>query len=179
MRQFTDTYNMPAFGRGGAGNIEALQATKATKASNATNEKVSADLERNQQDAEDYAGTAHPALHNQEFAHTGRGGAGNYYSPRELIATGKFEGVDTSHVLGDGTPAPKGEKEKEEPTVVRYGRGGMGNFFGVDEEMATKLRKKHEDEARKQEDLKQQIEKGVDGMLSRPEKARLPGGEPF
>jgi hypothetical protein len=32
---------------------------------------------------------------------------------------------------------------------------------------------------RKQEELKQQIEKGVDGVLSRPEKARLPGGEPF
>ncbi|KAG9594708.1 hypothetical protein KCU77_g13562, partial [Aureobasidium melanogenum] len=168
---------MPAFGRGGAGNIEALNATKT---SNATNEKISADLERNQQDAEEYAGSAHPALHNQEYAHTGRGGAGNYYSPRELKATGKFEGADTSHVLGDGTPAPKTNEENDkEPTVVRHGRGGMGNFFGVDEDMANKLRKKHEDEARKQEELKQQIEKGVDDVLSRPEKARLPGGEPY
>lgn len=168
---------MPAFGRGGAGNIEALNATKT---SNATNEKISADLERNQQEAEDYAGTAHPALHNQEYAHTGRGGAGNYYSPRELKATGKFEGADTSHVLGDGTPAPKSDHEKaKEATVIRYGRGGMGNFFGGDEDAANKLREKQEEEARKQEELKQQIEKGVDGVLSRPEKACLPGGEPF
>jgi hypothetical protein len=169
---------MPAFGRGGAGNIEALQATKAT---NATNEKISADLERNQQDAEDYAGTAHPALHNQEYAHTGRGGAGKYYSPRELKATGKFEGADTSHVLGDGTPAPKSDKDKatKEATGIRYGRGGMGNFFGGEEDAAGKARERQEEEVRKQEELKQQIEKGVDGVLSRPEKARLPGGEPF
>ncbi|CAD0083860.1 unnamed protein product [Aureobasidium vineae] len=164
---------MPAFGRGGAGNIEALNATKTT---NATNEKISADLERNQQNAEEYAGTAHPALHNQEYAHTGRGGAGNYYSPRELNATGKFEGANTSHVLGDGTPAPKTETNKDkETTGVRHGRGGMGNFFGGDEDSG----KKQEEEARKQEELKQQIERGVDDVLSRPEKARLPGGEPF
>ncbi|KAI5245143.1 hypothetical protein E4T47_09335 [Aureobasidium subglaciale] len=163
---------MPAYGRGGAGNIEAL---KAAQASNSTNEKISADIERQQQDAsaEAYAGTAHPALHNQQWAHTGRGGQGNYYSPRELLATGKFEGVDTSNVLGDGTPAPKGDK------AVRAGRGGVGNFFGGDEGEAERLRAKKEDEARKQEELKREVEKGVDGSLSRPEKARLPGGEPF
>ncbi|KAI5195984.1 hypothetical protein E4T39_07959 [Aureobasidium subglaciale] len=170
---------MPGWGRGGAGNIEAAAATKTT---NTTNEKISADIERQQQDAsaEAYAGTAHPKLHAQEYAHTGRGGSGNYYSPRELLATGKFEGVDTSHVLGDGTPAPKeGDKENKSNAGFKIGRGGQGNFFGGDEGEAEKLRAKREDEARKQEELKREVEKGVDGSLSRPEKARLPGGEPF
>lgn len=167
---------MPALGRGGAGNIEAI---------NATNQKISADLERNQQDAEAYAGSSHPTLHNQEYAHMGRGGAGNYYSPRELNATGQFQGADTSHVLGDGTPAPKSDKQKKEEaaasmgTGIRYGRGGAGNFFGVDEGLANRMRQKQEDEARKKEELKQQVEKGVDDMLPRPEKVRLAGGEPY
>lgn len=175
---------MPALGRGGAGNIEAIAQTQATNTNTTTNEKISADLERNQQEAESYAGTAHPALQNQEYAHMGRGGAGNYYSPRALNATGEFAGAESSHVLGDGTPAPRGPEVKGQDgqqgeKIVRYGRGGAGNFFGVDEGAERRARKRLEEEGRKREELEREVQKGVDGALARPEKARLPGGEPY
>jgi hypothetical protein len=169
-----------AFGRGGAGNIEASKqqqqqsSTTTTTTTTTTNDKPTS-TSTSANDQETYAGTAHPTLHNQEYAHTGRGGSGNYYSPRELIATGTFEGVGTSHLLGDGTPAPVVSDAKSGGGervglgggggAIRVGRGGAGNFLvggGGDERV-----KLQEDE------VKRDVEKGVDDMLSRPEKARL------
>lgn len=185
---------MPAYGRGGAGNIEA--------ATTPINNTISKDLEKNQAEAENYldartnlanyAGKPHDSLHNQQYAHMGRGGAGNYYSPWELQMRGEFTGAGTSHVLGDGTPQPKSQETESQggaPKVEETGkdaatgyrgRGGAGNYsFGVSESEERAIRKKIEDENNKKEALRDNIEKGVEEGLARPEKARLPAGEPF
>jgi len=151
---------MPAYGRGGAGNIEA--ATTVPASISASN-----DLEKNQQSSEDYlehrthlasyAGTPHDQLHNQQYAHMGRGGAGNYYSPWELQMRGEFTGAGTSHVLGDGTPqpisqetesqGPLSKRDVPEQKEVYRGRGGAGNFsYGVSESEERAFRRKQEEE---------------------------------
>ncbi|GAB7352061.1 hypothetical protein MBLNU459_g2568t1 [Dothideomycetes sp. NU459] len=173
---------MPALGRGGAGNIEA-----ATLASSAQqrNDADDLDLERGHHEA--YAGTPHDALHSQQYAHMGRGGAGNYYSPRALQATGAFEGAGTSHVLGDGTPEGRAvlaaAAAAKEPVVtgpVYRGRGGAGNYaFGVTESEERRSRKKYEEEEARKAAIRDGAEKGVDEGLAMPEKARLGGPEPY
>ena len=109
-------------GRGGAGNLASTPITNSPSSST----PATKDLEANHPDPEKhtvtrtdphtYADTHIPPPtdpgHDFErkersaYAHMGRGGAGNLYSPRELAARGRFEGAGTSHVVGDGTPAP-------------------------------------------------------------------------
>lgn len=177
---------MPAYGRGGAGNIEA--ATALPRAKTPDVEKAADELDARTNLAT-YAGTAHDALHNQQYAHMGRGGAGNYYSPWELQMRGEFTGAGTSHVLGDGTPQPKsqetermgdkGDMKGTADTGVTYrGRGGAGNFsFGVSESEERATRKRLEEEQRKKEELRVNSEKIVEEGLARPEKAKMPLGE--
>ncbi|KAL1296900.1 hypothetical protein AAFC00_004513 [Neodothiora populina] len=196
---------MPAYGRGGAGNIEAATNPSViipTASVPAANNSASKDLEKNQQQAEDYldsrtslanyAGTAHDSLHNQQYAHMGRGGAGNYYSPWELQMRGEFTGAGTSHVLGDGTPQPKSQetesqggsaaaaKSAQQPAPVKEmlrGRGGAGNFsYGVSESEEKAWRKKQEEEERKKAELRNAAEKSAEDSLARPEKAKVPAG---
>jgi len=108
-----------AYGRGGAGNIQEANAS------------ISADLEANQQAADDYTSSGHDFDTKEQapYAHMGRGGAGNYYSPRGLIERGQFQGADRSHVLGDGTPMPKDQSGVE-------GSGGTQNMSGEGQEVA-------------------------------------------
>src|SRR2546430_11275084 len=68
-----------------------------------------------------------------EFAHAGRGGAGNYYSPKALSETGKFTESGEAGVgaANSGTP----------PQRVGYGgRGGVGNYMAKDNEEEERLR---------------------------------------
>lgn len=249
---------MPAFGRGGAGNIEAathpstiLSSTNNNNNNNNSNNEGSstnhsADLEKAQANAESYlsdrghlasyAGTPHDSLHNQQYAHMGRGGAGNYYSPWELQMRGEFQGAGTSHVLGDGTPAPRSQETelqgshtnkthatassssspsssktttppaadlergghvraeadvgttaaKSDVSKGYRGRGGAGNYsYGVSESEERAYRKRHEEEQRRKEQLREKVEKGVEEVLPMPQKARLGlarvsgAGEPY
>lgn len=179
---------MPSTGRGGAGNIQAISAENA---------RVSADLEANQQSAEsDHKGplpSDYLERDEQQYAHTGRGGAGNYYSPKELSQTGNFSGAGSSHILGEGTVPPASSSSGRRGSAVgngssaqpaqepmrTYGRGGAGNYaYGVSESEERAARKRMEDE-QKREQLKADIEKGVKENLAMPQKAKLPGGEPF
>lgn len=84
---------MAPYGRGGAGNYEAIQRE---------NEKVANDLEANQSAADNATNNYVPPdiaeRSEAQYAHTGRGGAGNYYSPRELTEHGNFSGAQTSHI---------------------------------------------------------------------------------
>ena len=88
---------MAPYGRGGAGNYEAIQRE---------NEKVNNDLERSQSTADkDVINYVPPDIAERseaQYAHTGRGGAGNYYSPRDLVETGNFSGAQTSHIRESG-----------------------------------------------------------------------------
>ena len=131
----------------------------------------------------------------QQYAHTGRGGMGNYYSPKELSQTGHFSDAHRSHILGDGTLPPVDAADKSggstgappsyntaQPAAEQtrtVGRGGAGNFFfGVSESEEKAARKRIEEEKRR-EKLKEDIERGVQDQLAMPPKAKLPGGEPF
>lgn len=178
---------MPPYGRGGAGNYDAVQRE---------NEKIANDLESSQSAAESAMDSYMPPdiaeKGEAQYAHTGRGGAGNYYSPQDLSQTGNFSGADTSHILGDGTPAPPSEDAKPAappafdgmpsatggPTA-KTGRGGAGNFdFGINE-AERKAAREHEEADQKQQKLRDDVEKGVKEHLAFPSKAKLPGGEPF
>lgn len=173
-------------GRGGFGNIASVAEA---------NERSSADLEANQQSAESAAQpsafTDSIAQQEQQYAHSGRGGAGNYYSPKELNAKGQFSDAHRSHIIGDGTLAPSDstntsappsynavEKARNEPTRT-YGRGGAGNYsFGVSESEERAARKRI-DEEQKRERLREEIERGVEEGLAVPQQAKLPAGEPY
>lgn len=184
--RFTPRSKMP-YGRGGAGNIQALEQENA---------RVSADLEANQQAAEsDRKGrlpAQHPEREEQQYAHTGRGGMGNFFSPKELSRTGNFSDAHRSHILGDGTQPPAESAEQMQDAPPSYnaalsnaaptrtvGRGGAGNYsFGVSESEEKAARKRIEDE-KMREKLKEEIEAGVKDQLAMPPKAKLPGGEPL
>ena len=185
-----------SYGRGGAGNIQEANAA------------ISADLEANQQSADEYLDPSHGLSSTEQpsYAHLGRGGAGNYYSPKELVEKGNFHGANSSHVLGDGTPTPS-ESQKAGPvgasstdslgttkewkdtsphgadsfasgnfgqTGAYRGRGGAGNYALS---QADAKRQQEQENEKEKERLKKEIEKSVQDVLARPEKAKTAGGE--
>jgi hypothetical protein len=169
---------MAPYGRGGAGNYEAIQRD---------NEKINGDLEASQSAADNAANSYVPPdiadKSEAQYAHTGRGGAGNYYSPQDLSQTGNFVGAQTSHILGDGTPAPSDNTTRPAAAPAaappKTGRGGAGNFdFGINE-AERKAARQYEEADRRQQRLKEDVEKGVQDNLAFPSKAKLPGGEPY
>lgn len=178
-----------AYGRGGAGNFQAVVQEKA---------RIAKDVEANQHAVESNT-EGLPAVNTdcqeQQYAHTGRGGIGNWYSPKELKEKGHFSDAHRSHILGDGTQAPADSTDSGAPpsyntaapsveTTRTYGRGGAGNFsFGVSEGEERMARKRMQQEETK-EKLKADIEKDVQDSLAMPEKAKisenakLPRGDP-
>lgn len=106
---------------------------------------------------------------------------------RSTIIVSSGTPADSGHLLctvGDGTPAPS---ENARPAAAaaapgpppKTGRGGAGNFdFGINE-AERKAAQQHEEAARRQQQLKDDVEKGVKENLAFPSKAKLPGGEPF
>ena len=161
---------MPSYGRGGAGNIQAIEQATA---------RISADLEAKHSAADSYTkeplSSDYAAREAQMYKHTGRGGAGNYFSPKDLRQTGNFDHVPPPGV-GSKTSALGIAMEQ---TIRTLGRGGAGNYaFGMSENADWVARKGMEDEA-KREKLTQDIEKGVEKTLALPQKAKLPGSESY
>ncbi|KAK4890643.1 hypothetical protein LTR27_010682 [Elasticomyces elasticus] len=165
------------YGRGGAGNILAVEQGKA---------RVSNDVEANRQTVDpSLTSTGHEE---QKYAHSGRGGAGNYYSPQDLSQTGVFSDAHRSHVLGDGTQAPTsgGAPPSYSTTAAptsgsnrTVGRGGAGNWgFGSNESEERAAREKAEEEERRKQ-VQAEVEKKVESALAEPPKAKLAGNEPF
>ena len=152
---------MPSYGRGGSGNFQAVEKENA---------KVAADLEANQAAADTYSRNPlqsdylkrEPA----QYAYTGRGGAGNLYSPQELKES-------------RATPGGEPTSWSETTSTRTHGRGGAGNYeYGLGESEQRAAQKKAEEE-QSREKLKQDIEKGVMENLAMPQKAKLPGAEPY
>ncbi|KAF7194871.1 hypothetical protein HII31_01604 [Pseudocercospora fuligena] len=151
-------------GRGGAGNI-LVQQQQAKRGAE--------DLEANQQiiDQSATATSADSSLprEKQQYAYTGRGGAGNWYSPQELKQTGTYD---------DRLPAAASAQAQQaavEP-VRKYGRGGAGNMsFGVSEDEERAIRKRMEEEEAKREKVAADVEANVNAMLPEPPKAKLSG----
>jgi hypothetical protein len=103
----------------------------------------------------------------------GRGGAGNWYQPTELQKEGTFS------TAADSTSAPTSSKpqistpwhpEDQELPVARSGRGGAGNFVWKSEDQA---RKAQEDEERRRELVRANIERDVEAGLAKPPGALL------
>ena len=95
-----------------------------------------------------------------EYAHSGRGGAGNYVNAGELMRATKEN--------SDVTPA----LQERRPSVVGYsGRGGVGNYKSGDVERRSEERRASE----VQEKVHTQVVKDVEMALKEPEKAHLAG----
>ncbi|KAF2476998.1 uncharacterized protein BDR25DRAFT_276641 [Lindgomyces ingoldianus] len=159
---------MPTWGRGGAGNIvsEAQVQEQARK--------VAEDLEANRSLTSSAAPVAQSSQP-QEYAYSGRGGAGNWYQPSELEKQGSF--VEPS----DSTAIPTSTKpnistpwhpENQEMPVARAGRGGAGNFVWKDEE---KERVRREEEEARKGEVKEKVERDVELGLAKPGAAVLGG----
>lgn len=106
----------------------------------------------------------------------GRGGAGNWYSPKDLNRTGQFvsssageNGQATTH-----TPiykdAERNGGQQQLPTA-RLGRGGAGNMlWGAEETIDDRRRREREDEGKK-EALREKVMHDVEAGLAKPGKA--------
>ncbi|KAF2875427.1 hypothetical protein BDV95DRAFT_561853 [Massariosphaeria phaeospora] len=161
---------MPAWGRGGAGNIATESQAKDH------NQKIAEDVEANHS----LTSTAAPPVtsapaQGQDYAHMGRGGAGNWFQPSELEKEGTFSQPS------DATATPTSSKpqvstpwhpESQELPVARAGRGGAGNFVWKD---AEKERERLAQEDMVRDRVNEKVEKDVEAGLAKPGAALLGG----
>jgi hypothetical protein len=182
-----------AYGRGGAGNYYAAQeeSKKATEVS----APMSSDLRgihrysypNNRQDVEANRTTstttasssrsAQPSKASQDYAHMGRGGAGNWYEPKELSKEGTFtQPADATAIPTSSKPqvSTPWHPEGQELPVARSGRGGAGNFVWKSAQGEEEKREREDQERR--EGLRVQAERSVEGSLARPPGALLGSG---
>ncbi|KAF2712932.1 hypothetical protein K504DRAFT_472454 [Pleomassaria siparia CBS 279.74] len=134
---------MPTWGRGGAGNILSdAQVQEQSK-------KVAEDLEANRSLTSSAAPptTSTPSTSTQDYAHMGRGGAGNWYEPKELLKEGTFSQPSDSTALPTTSKpliSTPWHPDSQELPVARSGRGGAGNFVWKDEERERSRREEME-----------------------------------
>ncbi|KAJ4361044.1 uncharacterized protein N0V89_001613 [Didymosphaeria variabile] len=153
-------------GRGGAGNI-----IRAQEQSKKTVEDVEA--QRIPSTTADAAPPSTTAA--QSYAHTGRGGAGNWYQPERLAKEGTFSTPSDSTALPT-TAKPNvstpWHPENQQMPVGRAGRGGAGNFVWKDEEEEKKTK---EDKEKLGEKVSESVERDVEAVLAKPPGALLGG----
>lgn len=156
---------MPPYGRGGTGNIRAL----AQETSNSITKNSPSDLEANRSPSLDEAIEAQVLADclraqnelpdgQRQYAHTGRGGMGNYVESRELSKVASSVGendIPMSNGLGSSGA---------------YGRGGAGN-----REFSANVREEEQKrrdvvEAAARERVRADVEKDVSEKLSMPAK---------
>ncbi|KAI9736787.1 MAG: hypothetical protein M1834_000991 [Cirrosporium novae-zelandiae] len=89
-----------------------------------------------------------------EYGHYGRGGAGNYFSSRELESHGTITTETITHVRGRS---------------FYQGRGGAGNYNMSMEDIKSREEAERVDEER----VRQRIQYDVEACLGRPPKAYL------
>jgi hypothetical protein len=106
----------------------------------------------------------------QDYAHTGRGGAGNWFSPKDLNETGSFVTTDDPSVPAKAEKAAHTEIVSE---TRHRGRGGAGNFIWSQEE---EERQKRESED-KEIELKEMVAKDVEAGLAKPSRAFMYANE--
>ncbi|KAH7135861.1 hypothetical protein B0J11DRAFT_519416 [Dendryphion nanum] len=163
---------MPAWGRGGAGNIAQQEQLKEQ------NKNSAEDLEANRSltSAAAAPATSTPTQPPSEYAHMGRGGSGNWYQPRELEQSGSFQQpVDSTAAPSTNTKpniSTPWHPDTQEMPVARAGRGGAGNFVWKDEER--EARKKAEEEKAK-ERVSEGVERDVEAGLAKPGAVMLGG----
>lgn len=157
---------MPYAGRGGAGNIQAVEEA---------NKRIAEDIEANHPGAETLNTQPAPTS-DEQYARVGRGGAGNFYNPQDDSDTNRIGLGDGINSLGSGPieTSRKTAVSNPEPTK-NFGRGGAGNFlFDSSENQDRALRRQLEEDEQKKQEVKEQVEKGVEETLAMPPKAKLP-----
>ncbi|EON63453.1 hypothetical protein W97_02681 [Coniosporium apollinis CBS 100218] len=201
---------MPTWGRGGAGNIMTDAQIEEE------NRRISADLEAQQSAAETFAAPTHrpsypttttpTASQSQQYALSGRGGAGNWYSPADLASRGTFVSTTTATSSNSlvpepspldpstsnfdthprtGSVSPNPPPTASAPAAAAFaevsaghrGRGGAGNYvWDGQREEEEKLKREKEDRDREAE-VREKAERDVETGLARPGRAKLePGG---
>ncbi|CAN9225272.1 hypothetical protein CC77DRAFT_1017879 [Alternaria alternata] len=157
-----------AYGRGGAGNYYAAQEQS---------KKAVEDVEANRSTTDTqpiHSSTpVQPSNSSQDYAHMGRGGAGNWYQPTELQKEGTFtQAVDATAIPTSSKPqiSTPWHPEGQEMPVARSGRGGAGNFVWKSEEQKKGQR---DDEERRIEGLRDEVERSVEAGLAKPPFALL------
>ena len=146
--------NMPPYGRGGVGNIQAVTQEK---------ERAATDLEANERTEESTSSSQlpnHSQGSSQQYASAGRGGAGNFY----------FANNNNNDMQPEDGPG--GSKSTDQSTRTP-GRGGAGNYefaaYGSREAAAFERAR----EQRSQERIAQDVEKDVEQRLAIPQRAKL------
>lgn len=153
--------------RGGAGNIEARELAQAESQAQAQSSSHNYDLEAAAGYSPTHSSTstnAQPSIRQQTYAHTGRGGAGNWYEPRKAAQTGTF---DTPYAID----AKRGQPAQGEMSAWA-GRGGAGNF-----EPRTRTGSAGAEMSAEAVEATRRAEADVEAGLVRPEKAFLGGKE--
>ncbi|KAK7183205.1 hypothetical protein DPSP01_011419 [Paraphaeosphaeria sporulosa] len=158
-------------GRGGAGNI-----MRAQEQSKKSVEDVEA--QRTPTTASPPPTSSASSTNAQAYAHTGRGGAGNWYEPSKLAKDGTFSSPSSA----DATAPPTNNArpnvstpwhpEGQEMPVGRAGRGGAGNFVWKDEDEEERRRVEEE---RKRGEVSQSVERDVEAGLAKPPGVLLGG----
>lgn len=163
------THDMP-YGRGGAGNIQAFSQTPtSTSASSASTSDLEAQPRTTQSSPPGIEPTDQPRKQ-AEYAHTGRGGAGNWYQPREAAQTGTYSSDESTTSSGPASSAASANRASE---PMWSGRGGTGNFKPSEEQDAQR-NAQHRQQA---EEATKRAEQDVELGVGRPEKAFLGGKE--
>ncbi|KAF1936701.1 hypothetical protein EJ02DRAFT_76229 [Clathrospora elynae] len=166
-----------AYGRGGAGNFYAAQ----EESKKAAEVGAPNDIEANRSSSSTAAAAppsrspapAQTPNTPQDYAHMGRGGAGNWYQPTELQNEGTFtQPADSTAIPTSAKPqvSTPWHPESQELPVARSGRGGAGNFVWKSEDQA---RKEREEEEQRKESVREGVEKSVEAGLAKPPGALL------
>lgn len=153
---------MPPYGRGGAGNIEVQQSEE---------KRIAEDVEAQQSVQTSEQASSHP-----EYAYSGRGGAGNIYSPKQLAETGSFVSQSSTAAgqsrLKAADSTRSGSSNNTAIVARMTGRGGIGNYDWSSWEAENDDQAQVE-EAKKRE-IEQSVAEGVAIQLAPPPKAVIP-----
>lgn len=153
-------------GRGGAGNILAQQLQR---------QQAADDVEAQTQPAESAVSQTSSSTLPSQYSYSGRGGAGNLYSPRELATAGIF--TDTE-VVGQRTATTQPGKVTIEqgtsPVVRKVGRGGAGNYEYGTAQGQVNATTEAADDQKKGLEIQSTVEQDVNEQLAVPAKARIP-----
>jgi len=150
-------------GRGGAGNFYSKEDIKPSLQPTDLESQSQSQSQSQQTEASSEDLSKSPSSQQQpppEYAHTGRGGAGNWIKPSELPSN------PTLPTTSPNTPAPTPLVESGiglVKPVFRGGRGGAGNYdWGAVE---AEERKREEERAREEEEGRRVVDGEVESAL--------------
>lgn len=145
---------MPAYGRGGVGNIQAVAQEK---------ERIATDVEANAGVQESQTPSDAPSISqgpSPQYRHAGRGGAGNY----ETVSEANEQ--QSKNETGDG-------KLVQSTTTLTAGRGGAGNYDFAAATRSKEVARGQLEEELTREIVGQKVEENVDHHLAMPQQAKI------